>query len=253
MHLSFRTLGQGPPLLILHGVFGSSDNWLTVSKLFAEQYQVFLIDQRNHGRSPHTNEFNYRLLVEDLKDFTSQQNVSKFRLIGHSMGGKVAMKFATKYPEMLEKLVVVDIAPRYYKPHHEDVLAAFHSVDLEKMTNRNEADQAMAKHIPELDTRQFLLKNLYRDENGKFAWRINLPVLTREIGQVGEELDPSVKIDVPTLFVKGGNSRYISDQDQVQISDQFSDSRIITINNAGHWVQAEQPATFAEAVNHFLR
>lgn len=253
IQLNFRILGQGPPLLILHGVFGTSDNWLTVSKLFADHYQIFLIDQRNHGRSPHTEDFSYGLLVEDLKDFAAQQNISKFRLIGHSMGGKVAMKFAALYPEMLEKLVIVDIAPRYYKPHHEDVLAAFHAVDLDKMSSRNEADEAMSKHLPELDTRQFLLKNLYRDENGKFAWRINLQVLAYSIAQIGEELDPKAHIDTPTLFIKGGNSRYISEQDEMQIGRQFSQGQIITIENAGHWVQAEQPVAFAEAVNNFLK
>lgn len=250
--LHHRSLGQGPPLLILHGVFGSSDNWLTVSKLFADRFQVFLIDQRNHGRSPHTDKFSYDLLVEDLKDFATQQNLAKFYLIGHSMGGKVAMKFAARYPQMLEKLVVVDIAPRYYKPHHEEVLAAFHSVDLQNATSRNEADEAMARHIPELDTRQFLLKNLYRDENGKFAWRINLPVLTREIGHIGEELDPKAKIEVPTLFIKGANSRYISEKDEAQIKIQFTEGQLVTIENAGHWVQAEQPTAFAEAVMAFL-
>ena len=253
LQLYHRTLGEGPPLLILHGVFGSSDNWLTVSKLFADHFQVFLIDQRNHGRSPHTDAFSYSLLVEDLKDFAEQHGLNQFRLIGHSMGGKVAMKFASQYPEMLEKLVVVDIAPRHYNPHHEDVLAAFHSVDLQNMTSRQEADEAMAKHISEVDTRQFLLKNLYRDENGKFAWRINLPVLTREIGQIGEELDPQARIETPTFFIKGGNSHYISEMDEVQIQKQFSTSQLITIENAGHWVQAEQPALFAEVVNQFLQ
>ena len=195
IQLNFKAIGHGHPLFILHGVFGSSDNWLTVSKLFTDRNQVFLIDQRNHGRSPQAEEFSYTVLVEDLKDFALQQGINKFRLIGHSMGGKVAMKFASLYPEMLEKMVVVDIAPRYYEPHHEEVLAAFHSVDLERMTSRNQADEAMSKHLPELDTRQFLLKNLYRDENGKFAWRINLPVLAKGIEQIGEGLDLEVKID----------------------------------------------------------
>lgn len=252
IELFYRTIGEGPPLFILHGVFGSSDNWLTVSKLFANRFQVFLIDQRNHGRSPHTDQFSYELLVEDLKDFALHQKISSFYLIGHSMGGKVAMKFAARYPEMLKKLVVVDIAPRYYTPHHQDVLAAFHAVDLMHMTSRSQAEEAMAPYVAEMDTRQFLLKNLYRDESGRFAWRINLAVLTHEIDQIGEELDPQAHINVPTLFIKGEKSRYISEKDKLDIEKQFSNSSIITIPNAGHWVQAEQPTAFADAVNAFL-
>ena len=163
IQLNFRKSGEGPPLVILHGVFGSGDNWLTVSKQFMPHFEVFLVDQRNHGRSPHTSEFSYDILVQDLLDFANDQGFQKFYLIGHSMGGKVAMKFAAKYPERLEKLVIVDIAPRYYKPHHQEIMAGFNAVDLENMKSRNEADEAMASQIAELDVRQFLLKNLYRN------------------------------------------------------------------------------------------
>jgi len=240
-------------LLILHGVFGSGENWLTVSKQFAPHFQVFLIDQRNHGRSPHSPDFSYSLLVEDLRAFAEQQGLTRFDLIGHSMGGKVAMKFAAQYPEMLHHLVVVDIAPRYYNPHHDEVIAGLKSVDLEHAKSRAEAEAAMAQHIAEVDTRQFLLKNLYRTEDGRFAWRINLPVLERAVSEIGESLDPKVQISVPTLFMKGENSRYISDQDREQIKAQFPNSSIITIKNAGHWVQAEQPDAFAATVLPFLQ
>jgi esterase len=250
--LQFRKAGTGPALIILHGVFGSGENWLTVSKQFMPHFEVFLVDQRNHGRSPHTGEFSYDILVQDLYDFAQAQNLEKFYLIGHSMGGKVAMKFARKFPEKLEKLVVVDIAPRYYSPHHQQIMAAFKSVDLEKMTSRPEADQAMAAHIDESDVRQFLLKNLYRDENGKFAWRINLPVLEKAVENIGEPLGAEPKIEIPTLFVKGAQSRYISEKDEVEIKTIFPDSKLVTIENAGHWVQAEKPDQFAAAVLNFF-
>ncbi len=252
IQLNFRKSGEGPPLLILHGVFGSGDNWLTVSKQFMPHFEVFLVDQRNHGRSPHTSEFSYDILVQDLLDFANSQGFQKFYLIGHSMGGKVAMKFAAKYPERLEKLVIVDIAPRYYKPHHQEIMAGFNAVDLENMKSRNEADEAMASQIAELDVRQFLLKNLYRNDEGKFAWRINLPVLEKAVENIGEPLDPNSRIQTPTLFVKGSNSKYISEQDEAEIKVLFSVSSLVSISGAGHWVQAEKPEEFAGAVNNFL-
>lgn len=253
MQLHFKTIGEGKPLIILHGVFGSGENWLTVSKQFAPHFQVFMVDQRNHGRSPHSSDFSYRLMVQDLADFARQHGLAKFDLIGHSMGGKVAMKFAASHPEMLEHLVVVDIAPRYYKPHHDEVIAGLKAVDLQHTKSRMEAEAAMAHHIAEQDTRQFLLKNLYRTDDGSFAWRINLPVLEKAVSEIGEPLEDPAVVEVPTLFVKGENSRYISEQDKEQIKAQFSDSKIITIENAGHWVQAEQPSAFADAVLAFLK
>ncbi|HPI11307.1 MAG TPA: alpha/beta fold hydrolase [Catalimonadaceae bacterium] len=253
LHLHFRESGTGEPLVVLHGVFGSGDNWLTVTKLFTPMFRVFLVDQRNHGRSPHSDEFSYDALVEDLKDFADQQSLPVFNLIGHSMGGKVAMKFAAKYPERLSKMVVVDIAPRYYNPHHQEIMSGFKSVDLKKMVARQEADEAMLPYIPEMDVRQFLLKNLYRNSEGEFAWRINLPVLENAIDMIGESLNPDLRILVPTLFIKGEKSRYISHKDEAQIAVQFLNSRIIEIQGAGHWVQAEQPQLFAEAVMEFLQ
>lgn len=253
IQLNFREVGEGPPLIILHGVFGSGDNWLTISKLFAPHFHVFLVDQRNHGRSPHTDDFSYDLLVEDLHDFANQQNLETFFLIGHSMGGKVAMKFAARYPGRLRKLVVVDIAPRYYNPHHQQILAGLKAIDPDTMSGRAEAEQAMAAHIPELDVRQFLLKNLYRNEEGKFAFRINLPVLERSIAIIGEALAPDSRIQVPSLFIKGQNSRYISDQDKTEIPVMFPNSSLVEIAGAGHWVQAEQPQLFADTVLDFFQ
>lgn len=247
-----RESGSGPPLLILHGVFGSGENWFTVAKNFSEHFHVFLIDQRNHGRSPHAAEFSYDDLVDDLWNFAEEHQLSRFYLIGHSMGGKVAMRFAQKYPERLIGLVVVDIAPRSYEPHHQDILAGFKSVDLQKFTSRSEADDAMAAHIPEADVRQFLLKNLYRTEDGKFAWRINLPVLEKAVLQIGTETAEWNPVSLPALFVKGNLSRYIRPEDESLIRQKFPGAQIAGIEGAGHWVQAEKPMEFTSIVLRFL-
>ncbi len=252
LQLHYRKAGEGPALLILHGVFGSGDNWLTVSKYFMPHFEVFLIDQRNHGRSPHSDLFSYDLLVEDLHDFAIQHHLKEFYLIGHSMGGKVAMNFALKYPSMLKKMVVVDIAPRYYTPHHQQIISAFRSVHLDLIKSRNEAEEAMSAHIQEADVRQFLLKNLYRNEEGSFAWRIHLPVMEKAVENIGQSLPENSKISTPTLFVKGADSRYISDKDEAEIREIFPNSALVTIAGAGHWVQAEKPEDFAAAVLKFL-
>lgn len=253
MILHFKAVGAGFPLVVLHGVFGSGDNWISMAKIFGESFEVFLVDQRNHGKSPHDASFSYDLLVEDLKSFLETNGLSKINLLGHSMGGKVAMRFAQKYPELLEKLIVVDISPRFYKPHHDDVLAGFRAVQLETLTSRMEAETQMAAVVKEADVRQFLLKNLYRNEDGKFAWRVNLDVLERNIHDIGAELPAGEKITIPTLFVSGGNSRYIQDHDVALIHSHFSNVSLSRIEGAGHWIHAEKPAEFSKVVLDFLQ
>lgn len=252
MQLYFRKLGTGKPIVILHGLFGSSDNWLTVSKAIAEKYEVFLIDLRNHGQSPHTESHTYEEMAEDLAQFLVQNNLEKIILIGHSMGGKTAMAFAQKYPQKIEKLIIVDISPRYYPPHHQRELDALHSLDLSKLQNRQEADEIMAKTIPELGVRQFLLKNLYRTEDGIFKWRMNLPVLSAQINRIGQESLKNSKISIPTLFLRGENSDYVSENDIKLIQTIFTNAQTKTISNAGHWIQAEQPKAFQDTVFDFL-
>lgn len=250
--LFFRESGQGLPLVILHGIFGSGENWFTVAKKFSEHFRVFLVDQRNHGRSPHTDEFNYSLLVQDLLDFADQQKLDRFFLLGHSMGGKVAMRFAQEYPNRLLGLVVADIAPRIYPPHHQTILDGLKAVDLFNFSSRAEADEAMSRHIPETDVRQFLLKNLYRKEDGKFAWRINLPVLEKAAASIGADSGSDNASMVPALFVKGNQSNYIRPQDEAEIIRRFPHSEIAAIEGAGHWVQAEKPEEFTRCVLNFL-
>jgi esterase len=252
MELFFRVHGEGTPVVILHGLFGSSDNWLTVSKPLAESHKVYLMDLRNHGRSPHSEHFDYNLMVTDLKDFFDQQNLNRVILIGHSMGGKVAMNFSQEFPGYVKKLIVVDISPRQYPVHHDTILEALTSLDLRNLRSRQEADEHLQKFISEMDVRQFLLKNLYRNEKQEFLWRINLPVIDSNIEKIGDPVYKRQNYPGPVLFIRGGKSRYISDEDIDEISNYFTDFNLTTIEKAGHWVQAEAPAEFLAAVKGFI-
>ncbi len=251
MQLYFRELGEGQPLIVLHGLFGSCDNWLTVSKPLAEKYKVYLIDQRNHGRSPHDEVHNYEAMANDLLDFFSQHNIEKLIVLGHSMGGKTAMHLALNHPESVEKLIVVDISPRYYTPHHQDVIAGIRSINLATLTSRDEADKIMSEHLPELGVRQFLLKNLYRNEAGGFAWRMNFEGIVSQIENIGQE-STGISFKKPTLFLNGSNSKYIQAKDQELILNLFPNAKLHTVEGAGHWVQAEKPTQFVDEVLSFL-
>jgi len=252
MKLFYRELGEGEPLIILHGVFGSADNWLTVSKELAANFKLYLVDQRNHGLSPKSDEFNYTVMAEDVKEFLADHSIKNSTIIGHSMGGKVVMKFASLYPDLLKKMVVVDISPRYYGPHHQTILKGLLSLNLAALKTRQEADEQLAAYIPELSVRQFLLKNLYRNENNEFAWRINLPVINSKIENVGEALDENIRIAIPTLFIRGSQSDYIQAKDEELIRKIFTNVDIKTVQGSGHWVQAEKPKEFIEALKPFL-
>lgn len=254
MKLYFRQVGEtGPAIVFLHGIFGSSDNYLTISKSIAAQgFRVFMIDQRNHGQSPRSDEFDYQSMAADLHEFIMDQKLEKPVLVGHSMGGKTVMQYAINYPGTAGKLVIVDIAPRFYPVHHGDILRGLNAIPLATLKNRNEADTLLSQHEPSPTVRQFLLKNLYRTPDGKFDWRINLPVIEREIHGVGEELSTSRPIMEPTLFIRGSESGYISDDDIPAIMRMFPNASIETIEGAGHWVQAEKPAEFVEALIKFV-
>jgi len=252
MKLFFRQQGSGDPIVILHGLFGSSDNWLTVTKKLAEKNQIYLIDQRNHGRSPHDERFDYQSMVEDLKEFLIEQKIESPIIIGHSMGGKVAMNFAQQNPDSIKKLVVVDIAPRFYPVHHDSILESLMTLDLRTLQSRQEADNHLGRFIEEIDVRQFLLKNLYRDDNQNFAWRINIPVIDREIEKVGDAVNFEIKFAKPTLFIRGGQSKYIQEKDFSDIKNLFPNSKIATIEKAGHWVQAQAPSEFLDLVENFI-
>lgn len=258
MNLNFKELGEDNTyqgsLIILHGLFGMLDNWITLGKKFAQHYHIYLLDLRNHGRSEWDEEFSYEIMALDLYEFIRNQSISTpLFLLGHSMGGKVAMQFAADYAEAFDKLIVVDIAPRAYPVHHGTILEALNSIDLSTLTNRNQAEDVMTQYGLDISTRQFLMKNLYRTEEGTFAWRMNLEVLTAKIEKVGEKLRYQQVIQKPTLFVGGGKSNYIQAIDYEEIKQIFPQSTIQIIEDAGHWVHAEKPEEFYEVVIEFLR
>lgn len=252
MMLHFKKIGAGEPLIILHGLFGMLDNWYTLGKKFSENFTVYLIDQRNHGQSPHSDEWNYKVMSDDLLEFFDNQNIEKASIIGHSMGGKTAMYFAGNYPERLKKLVIVDIAPRFYPVHHDTILNALRSIDLENLKSRNEADAMLSEYIPDFGTKQFLLKNLVRKEtdNTKFEWKFNLQAIAKNIHEVGAETTKGST--APTLFIKGEKSDYINPGDETDIKTKYPDSQIISIES-GHWVHAEKPEEFYNSVISFLK
>ncbi len=252
MELHHKAFGQGPPLVILHGLFGMLDNWQTLGKRFAEHFSVFLLDQRNHGRSPHAEEFNYPILAQDLLEFLEGQWIFKTHLLGHSLGGKTAMQFALDHPDRVERLVVVDIAPKRYPSGHEAIFQALEAVPLHEVRSRKEAEAFLAERIPEAGVRLFLLKNLRRQKDGSFAWKMNLPVLHRHYEEVLAPVESDGPFQGPTLFVRGGRSQYLEPEDFDDIRRLFPAARFATIERAGHWVHADAPEDFYRIVLDFL-
>ncbi len=251
MKLNYRVIGEGQPLIILHGLFGSSDNWLTHAKRFSEYFKVILVDQRNHGHSEWSDEFNYSLLANDLHDLLNDLGLKDSFIMGHSMGGKTAMTFAQEFPEMLTKLIVVDIGIKQYPMHHDEILEGIHAVSSGKMNSRSEAESLMLPFIPSVGVRQFLMKNLYWKEKERLAWRMNVEILEKEMLNILSAL-PKQEVFTPTLFIRGEQSNYILDEDWNDIENAFPDSNIVTIKNAGHWVHAEAPEEFINEVLGFL-
>lgn len=252
MKLNFKKLGEGQPLIILHGLFGSLDNWMTLAKKWASDFEVYLVDQRNHGQSPHDSAFNYSLMAEDLKELIEQEGIKNPIVLGHSMGGKTAMEFAVNYPEKLAKLIVVDIAPVKYQVHHYTIIDALSSIDLAELKGRKEADLKLAEKIEEFGVRQFLLKNLYWKEKEQLAWRFNLEVLAKEIIPISEFSISPKRFEKPTLFIKGERSDYIKEEHRGKIEEKFPQYSLKTIEGAGHWVHAEKAKEFAEQINTFI-
>lgn len=246
-------VGSGEPLIILHGFLGMGDNWKSLANKFAENYQVHLVDQRNHGRSFHDDEFSYEDMAEDLLVYLDGNELEKVNLLGHSMGGKTAMLFAVENPERVEKLLVADIAPKYYPPHHQYILDALNDVDFENISSRNEIDEIFKKHVDDSGIRQFLLKNVYRKEKHLLDYRFNLEVLEENIDEIGVGLPPRTQFDGPTLFLKGAHSGYITGSDEGLIEAHFPNSEIVTIANASHWLHAENPVDFYNNVVRFLK
>jgi pimeloyl-ACP methyl ester carboxylesterase len=253
MSLHSQIIGEGTPFIILHGLLGMSDNWRTLGRKFSELgYQMHLVDQRNHGRSLHSEEFNYGVMAEDLKVYCDQQGIDNFVLMGHSMGGKTAMQFATTYPEMVKKLFVADIGPKAYPRHHQDIFKALLSVDFTQVSSRGEVDEILSGYVPEMGVRQFLMKNLYWKEKGELAFRANVEVLNAKIEEVGKPLSDGLIYKGPTLFLGGEKSGYIEPLDELLIRKHFPKARIDWVSNAGHWLHSENPEEYFRKVVDFL-
>jgi len=253
MELNYKKLGSGKPLIILHGLFGSLDNWMTLGKRWSEDYEVWLVDQRNHGHSPHDDAFDYPIMAEDLESFIAMHSIKKPIILGHSMGGKTAMEFAVNFPEMVSKLIVADIAPVEYEVHHYGIVAALKSVDLNSIRSRKEADEMLSNRIKTLGIRQFLLKNLYLKEKNRYAWRFNLPVLERQLEPISHWPVSEGLYEGKSLFIKGANSDYILPQHGAEIVRKFPNYELEEIENAGHWLHAEAPDEFFQKVNNFIK
>lgn len=247
MKLHYREIGSGQPLVILHGLFGSSDNWQTQAKRFAEYFRVILVDLRNHGHSEWDDNASYDAMSNDVIELIQDLQVEKTILLGHSMGGKVAMHVAQKQPILLAKLIVVDMGIKNYPPHHQHILKGIHSVQLEGVTSRSEANKQISNHIESEGVKQFLLKNLYWKEKGRLAWRMNVDVLENSMSEILSAL-PEKEVFLPTAFIRGELSDYILDEDISEIENFFPDSQYISIAEAGHWVHAENPNEFVDAV-----
>jgi esterase len=266
MDLYFRRFGRGPALIILHGLYGSSDNWFSIGKKLSQHFEIFLVDQRNHGKSPHSEEHNYTLLKNDLLGLMNQQNIQESIIMGHSMGGKTAMFFAVDYPERVNSLIVVDISPGTYKTLpgtasqislHNNIMSSMNSVDFSKVRSRSDIEKQLSTGIPQAKIRQFLLKNVVRDTNGNYAWRLNIKTLFNHLPEIMEGLDTeSFKngkgiTGFPILFMKGEKSDYISESDFQKILAVFPEAEIVTIPGAGHWLHTERPELFIKTVREF--
>ncbi len=257
MNLFYRKFGDegAQPLIILHGLFGLSDNWATFARRIAmEGFEVFVVDQRNHGQSPHSGVFNYLALTDDLFDFIDEHEIESPILLGHSMGGKVAMRFALENPEILKKLVVVDISMKAYPPRkqHKQIIKAMRSVDLAQVKNRRQVEEQLVTLIPELRIRQFVLKNLHRNNKNQFEWRPYLDGIENNLDDLFDGIKIEQTFDKPSLFIKGGASDYILLEDFDKIRRNFPHAEIITIANTSHWVHVEAPERFYQLCSGFM-
>lgn len=254
MELFYREYGEGQPLVILHGIFGISDNWVTIGKRLAEKFHVYIPDQRNHGQSPHSPSFDYNVMAGDLEEFLDTHALDNPVIIGHSMGGKVAMKFTLENPDMVDRLIVVDMSPRKYPPRliHQKMISAMLAIDFNVTDSRNEIEEMLSVSIPNKRIRQFILKNLYRPERSRLAWRPNLEAINNNLSEVFEGIDSLEEFTGPAMFVGGGESDYITEEDHPLIEELFPNAEIRILEGASHWVHADKPDELCALFSEFL-
>ncbi len=240
------------PVLLIHGLFGGLENLNALAKHLSNDFDVISMDVRNHGNSFHSNEMTYPLMADDVLALLAHLNIEKLHIVGHSMGGKIAMQFALHHPNMVDKLVIADIAPVQYQHSHEQVINGLKSIHLDSLQNRKEADQQLASYVEEIGVRQFLLKNLVKSEHG-FTWRANI----NNIANAYENIIAGNAADSPflgdTLFIKGSNSDYITSEHRELIMRYFPNSKARVMSGVGHWLHAEKPVVFNKIVENFMK
>jgi pimeloyl-ACP methyl ester carboxylesterase len=254
MVLNYKTFGTGFPVIILHGLLGSLDNWQSIAKKLAEHYQVYIVDQRNHGKSPHSSDFSYPILSADLLQFMDEHGIQQAHLIGHSMGGKTVMQFAMQHPERISKLIIVDSSPTAFEDRHSAVFKALFAADVQHATDRREVEKTLRDKLDGDETTvQFLMKGLNRDDAGaNFEWKFNARALWDNYANIAGAIEYGEPFTGPTLFVKGENSDYINPDNYVDMNELFPNNHVIEIKGAGHWVHADNPTDFTAEVLNFL-
>ncbi|SRR6056297_309777 len=250
--LHHKILGKGEPVIILHGLFGMLDNWKSFARSMASDYQLILVDQRNHGRSFHDPEMNYALMAEDVERLMDSLEIDRATLLGHSMGGKTAMQFAKDFSTRVDQLVVIDIGPQAYPPGHGFIFDALKAVPVNQIGSRSEAEEILAKSISEKSIQLFLLKNLKRGPNGNYSWRMNLTAIENHYEEILSGIEINERIKAPTLFVNGTRSSYIREEDEETIRNKFQEVEFQHLET-GHWVHAEQPEKLEQGVKRFLQ
>ncbi|HLV78464.1 MAG TPA: alpha/beta fold hydrolase [Marinobacter sp.] len=259
VELNYRITGQGEPLVLLHGLFGSLENLGGIARRLEDRWQIHALDARNHGSSPHTDEMNYPAMAADVVAYLDSQGLEQASILGHSMGGKVAMQVALNYPERVSSIIVADIAPVTYQHGHDAILEGMKNLDLYGVRSRKQADERLAGFVDELGVRQFLLKNLERipaaeqsDRERIFRWRLNLPVIDACYPNLTAAPEGPGPFQGPVLFIKGGNSAYIQDKHQASIRELFPRVELKVIEGTGHWLHAEKADVFAGLCRDFL-
>lgn len=251
--LNYKEYGNGEPLIILHGLLGMLDNWHSFSKKLSKEYWIISVDQRNHGKSFHDSHFDYDVLAEDLFNFLEQKHIPRCHLLGHSMGGKTVLNFINTYGEMIDKSIIVDIAPKKYKPGHELIFNSLLKIALEGIQNRKSVQEFLMNELNELSTVLFLMKNLSRSSDGKYTWKANIESLYNNYQNITQSVYPQEPLGQDILFVKGEHSNYISPEDQIEIMQYYPEAKIEIIQSAGHWIHADQPEELLKTVKNFLK